>query len=157
MDAATQSIPILRIAATAVVAGTLGCCAMIGVMKLITRAEWARYDMIVAVGSMVTRTREGARRVGSVIHVISAAVFALLYTVLMWNFGLAHFPIAFFTGIAFGIVHGIVVSLMLVWIVAEQHPLAEFQEAGLAVGLVHFAGHVAYGAVVGLVIGIAAP
>jgi hypothetical protein len=156
MDA-TQSIPIVRIAATAVVAGVLGCCAMVGIMRLITRAEWARYDMIVAVGSMVTRTREGAFRVGGLIHVVSAAAFALLYTMLMWKFGLAHFPTAFFAGVGFGIVHGIIVSLMLVWIVAERHPLVEFQEAGLAVGLVHFAGHVAYGAVVGLVIGIAAP
>jgi hypothetical protein len=153
----TQSIPIVRIAATAVVAGILGCCAMIGTMRLITRAEWARYDMIVAVGSMVTRTREGAFRVGSLIHLVSAAAFALLYTILMWKFGLAHFPTALFAGVAFGIVHGIIVSLMLVWIVAERHPLVEFQEAGLAVGLVHFAGHVAYGAAVGLVIGIAAP
>lgn len=130
---------------------------MLGIMKLITRAEWARYDMIVAVGSMVTRTRENAFRTGTVIHIISAAGFALVYTLLMWKLGIAHFPTALFAGVAFGIVHGIIVSLMLVWIVAEQHPLVEFQEAGFAVGLVHFAGHVAYGAVVGLVIGIAAP
>ncbi len=156
MDAA-QSIPLVRIAATAVVAGVLGCGAMVGIMRLITRAEWARYDMIVAVGSMVTRTRDRAFRMGSIIHLVSAVAFGLLYTILMWKFGLAHLPTALFTGVAFGIVHGIIVSLMLVWIVAEQHPLVEFQEAGLAVGLVHFAGHVAYGAVVGLVIGIAAP
>jgi hypothetical protein len=154
---AAPSLPILRIAATAVVAGILGGSAMVGVMKLITRAEWARYDMIVAVGSMVTRTRENGFRAGAVIHIVSAAAFALLYTIVMWKFGLAHFPTAFFTGVAFGIVHGIIVSLMLVWIVAERHPLVEFQEAGLAVGLVHFAGHVAFGAVVGFVIGIAAP
>ena len=46
------------------------------------------------------------------------------------------------------------VSLMLVWVVCEAHPLEEFREAGFAVGLAHFAGHVAYGAVVGLIIGI---
>ena len=47
-----------------------------------------------------------------------------------------------------------IVSLMLVWVVSNRHPLAEFKEADLLVGLSHFAGHVAYGAVVGLVVGL---
>jgi uncharacterized membrane protein YagU involved in acid resistance len=148
-----SGIPIARIAATAIAAGVLGGGAMVGFMRLITRAAWEKTDMIVALGSMVTKTRENARHVGMTIHVLSAIVFALLYTVAMWKFGLAHLPISFFAGIAFGIVHGMIVSLMLVWIIAEQHPLEEFREADLAVGLVHFAGHIAYGAVVGLVIG----
>jgi hypothetical protein len=148
-------IPIARVAVTAVIAGILGGSAMIAVMRLMTRAEWARFDMIVAVGSVVTRSKESAFRTGAVIHAVSAVGFAFLYAVVMWKFGLNQMPTAFFAGIAFGIVHGMVVSLILVWIVAERHPLEEFREAGLAVGLVHFAGHVAYGAVVGLVIGIA--
>ena len=41
------------------------------------------------------------------------------------------------------------------WVVAEEHPLEEFNEAGLAIGLSHIVGHVAYGAVVGLVVAIA--
>jgi hypothetical protein len=149
------SLPLLRIAVTAVIAGILGGSAMLAVMRLIARAEWARYDMIVAVGSMVTRSRENAFRAGAIIHSLSAIGFALIYSVIMWKFGLNHMPTAPFAGLLFGIVHGMIVSLMLVWIVAEQHPLEEFREAGLAVGLVHFAGHVAYGAVVGLVIGVA--
>jgi hypothetical protein len=148
-------LPILRIALTAVAGGILGGAAMIGVIRLITRAEWARFDMIVALGSMFTRTRENAFQVGAVVHGLSAIGFALLYTVIMWKFGLNHLPMALFSGTAFGIVHGMIVSLALVWVVAERHPLEEFREAGLAVGLVHFAGHVAYGAVVGLVIGLA--
>jgi hypothetical protein len=43
---------------------------------------------------------------------------------------------------------------MLVWLISDAHPLPEFKDADFAVGLVHFAGHVAYGAVVGLVIGL---
>jgi hypothetical protein len=136
-------------------AGIFGGCAMVAVMRLITRAEWAKYDMIVAVGSMVTRSRVNAFRTGTTVHVCSAVGFAVLYSALMWRFGLNQLPTAFFAGLLFGVVHGLVVSLLLVWIVAEQHPLEEFREAGLAVGLVHFAGHVAYGAVVGFVIGIA--
>jgi len=133
----TLPLPLLRIAVTAVIAGILGGSAMLAVMRLISRAEWAKYDMIVAVGSMVTRSRENAFRAGAIIHTISAIGFALLYSAIMWN-----------------VVHGMIVSLLLVWIVSEQHPLEEFREAGLAVGLVHFAGHVAFGAVVGLVVGV---
>jgi hypothetical protein len=153
MDA-TQSIPIARIAVTSVVAGILGGWAMIGVMRLITRAEWARFDMIVAVGSLITRTREHALRTGATVHAVSAIGFAALYTLAMWKFGLAHFPIAIFACAGIGIVHGMIMSLLLVWVICDEHPLQEFKEADLAVGLVHFAGHVAYGAVVGLVIGI---
>jgi hypothetical protein len=70
---------------------------------------------------------------------------------------LNHMPRAYQAGIGFGIIHGMIVSLTLVWECAEQHPLPEFREAGLAVGVSHFAGHVAYGAVVGLMIGLLGP
>jgi len=146
--------PYASLALTSVVAGIFGGFAMIGVMRLIAQAQWARFDMIIAVGSLATRTRENAFRAGVIIHGVSAVGFALLYSVIMWKYGLNHLPTAFFAGTAFGIVHGMVVSILLVWLVAERHPLVEFREAGLAVGLVHFAGHVAYGAVVGLVVGI---
>jgi hypothetical protein len=139
---------------TAVVAGVLGAAAMEVVMWLICRSGWAKGNMIVAVGSILTRSRETAFRAGVRLHAISAVGFALIYAFAMRQLGLNHLPTSFVTGIGFGIFHGLVVSLMLVWIVAERHPLEEFQEAGLAVGLSHFAGHIAYGAVVGLVIGM---
>jgi len=139
---------------TSLVAGVLGAIAMEAVMGLITRAEWAKANMIVAVGSLLTRSRHNAFRAGVMLHGIAAVGFAMIYTAAMAKLGLSRFPTAFFTGIGFGILHGLVVSLMLVWMVAEKHPLEEFQEAGLAVGLAHFAGHVAYGAAVGLVIGL---
>jgi uncharacterized membrane protein YagU involved in acid resistance len=102
--------------------------------------------MIVAIGSLITRSRENAFRTGIVLHAVSSFVFAMAYAYAMMKFGLSQLPNSFFAGIGFGIVHGLVVSLMLVWVVAERHPLVEFQEAGLAVGVSHFAGHVAYGA-----------
>lgn len=140
---------------TSLLAGLLGILAMETVMWAICRAEWARGSMVVAIGSLVTRTRENAWRVGAGLHLASAIGFALVYVFAMTHLGLARFPTAIFVGIGFGVLHGIMVSLMLVWLVAEQHPLEEFQEAGLAVGLSHFAGHVAYGAAVGLVIALA--
>jgi len=123
-------------------------------MWLITREGWAKANMLVAVGSFITRTRENAFRVGVVIHAISAFLFAMVYAWVMIKFGMTHLPNSIFAGTGIGIVHGLVVSLMLVWVVSDEHPLAEFQEAGFAVGLSHFAGHVVYGAFVGLAVGL---
>ena len=140
---------------TSFIAGVFGITAMEMVMWRIGRTQWAKGNMIVALGSLITRRRTNAFRTGLILHIISATLFALLYTLAMEGLGLARWPTAFFVGTGFGVLHGIVVSLALVWVVAEQHPLEEFNEAGLAVGLIHFVGHVAYGAAVGLVIAVA--
>lgn len=141
---------------TSFLAGVFGITAMEAVMWRMGQAQWAKGSMIIALGALITRRRENAFRTGLILHVISATLFALLYTLAMESLGLALWPTALFVGTGFGVFHGIVVSLALVWVVAEQHPLEEFNEAGLAVGLIHFAGHVAYGAAVGLVIAVAA-
>ena len=141
---------------TAVIAGILGMFAMQFAMWLITRKGWAEGNMVVALGSLITRKRENAWRTGAVIHVIAAIFFATLYLVVMVRFGFNHLPVALVAGVGFGLLHGMIVTLALVWVVSDQHPLEEFQDAGLAVGVSHIAGHAAYGAIVGLVIGIAA-
>ena len=142
---------------TAIVAGLLGMVAMGLTMWLICRAGWAKGNMVVALGSMITRQRDHAWRTGALVHAASAFGFACLYEYAMLTLNLAHLPRALGVGAGFGVVHGLIVSLTLVWECAEQHPLPEFQEAGLAVGVSHFAGHIAYGAVVGLMIGLFAP
>jgi hypothetical protein len=141
---------------TSTVAGLLGGAAMLAVIRLITRSGWAKADMIVAVGSLFTRSHDRAFRTGIGIYIFSAIGFAIIYGMGLVKLGLAALPNSFFAGIGFGIFHGLIVSLMLVWVVAERHPLEEFQDAGFAVGVSHFAGHVAYGAVVGLVFGLCA-
>lgn len=139
---------------TALVAGIIGGLVMEGAMWLISRAGLAKGDMILALGSLLTKTRENAYRVGLVIHGTAAIGFALVYTLLMYTLGYTHLPMSLMLGLGVGVLHGIIVSLMLVWVVADQHPLEEFKEADLLVGLTHFAGHVIYGGVVGLVVGI---
>ena len=140
---------------TSLAAGVLGGIAMEGVLWLIGRAGWAKADMIVALGSLLTKSRESAWRVGAIVHFMSAIGFAMVYTALMLTLGYTKMPSSMMLGAGVGFAHGLVVSLGLVWVVAEQHPLEEFNEAGLAIGLSHIVGHVVYGAVVGLVVGIA--
>lgn len=139
---------------TSLVAGLLGGGAMEIAMGLISRGGWAQGDMIVAIGSLITKSRDNAFRVGAIIHAICAVGFAAVYAMLMLVLGMTHLPQSFTLGIGVGVLHGILVSLMLVWVVSESHPLPEFNDAGLEVGLSHFIGHVVYGAVVGVVIGL---
>ena len=136
-------------------AGVLGALAMTLVMRTIARTRIGNGDMIVAVGSLLTRTRENARLVGAILHGISAVAFGQVYTALLVGLGAAAWPGGVFAGLGLGVFHGIVVSLTLVWLVADHHPLPEFRQAGPAVFLEHFAGHAAYGAVVGIVIALA--
>lgn len=148
---------IVEFVLTGLIAGLLGMAAMGLTMWLICRSGWARGNMIVALGSLITRRRENAWRVGAWVHTFSAVAFACIYEFAMLRLHLAAMPRAVGVGIGFGVLHGMIVSLTLVWECAEQHPLPEFQEAGLAVGVSHFAGHIAYGAVVGLIVGLLAP
>jgi hypothetical protein len=140
---------------TALAAGVLGGIAMEAVLWVIGAAGWAKADMIVALGSLLTKSRQNAWRVGALVHFLSAIGFALGYAALMLALGYTRMPTAMMFGAGVGFAHGLIVSLGLVWIVAERHPLEEFNEAGLAIGLSHIVGHVVYGAVVGFVVGVA--
>lgn len=140
---------------TALAAGVVGGIAMEVVLWAIGAAGWAKADMIVALGSLLTKSRINAWRVGVIVHLMSAIGFALAYAALMVTLGYTRMPTSMMFGAAVGFAHGLIVSLALVWIVAEKHPLEEFNEAGLAIGLSHIVGHVVYGAAVGFVVGIA--
>jgi hypothetical protein len=56
-------------------------------------------------------------------------------------------------GAVVGLIHGIVVSFILLAVVRDLHPLDQFRKAGLEVALAHIAGHVGYGFCVGAAIG----
>lgn len=146
---------IIRFLLTVLTAGLLGGAAMELTMWLIARKGWAKGNMIVALGSLFTHARANAFRVGVMVHAFSAIIFATLYTLALMALHYTVLPEAFALGMGFGFVHGMLVSLALVWVVADQHPLEEFKEADLAIGLCHLAGHVAYGGIVGVVVGVA--
>jgi len=145
---------IVRFLLTALFAGVLAGIAMEIVLWVVGTAGWAKADMIVALGSLFTRSRANAWRVGAILHASAAIAFAVLYTLLLLKLGYTSMPQSMMLGAGIGFIHGLLVSLALVWVVAEQHPLEEFNEAGLAIGLSHILGHVVYGALVGVVVGI---
>ena len=140
---------------TSAVAGLAGVAALELAMGLLTRKGLTRGNMIVALGGLITRSRANAFGVGLVMHLLAGVGFALLYVWGMRASGVTHFPAVLAMGAGMGAVHGIFVSLMLVWVIAEHHPLEEFKEADLAIGLEHVVGHLAYGVTVGFVVGLA--
>ena len=138
----------------AISAGLLGAVAMWGAMRLIERAGPPTSGMVVAVGSLLTRSRQNALAVGIFVYLLCAIAFGLLYTLLMMRMELTAWPHAVFTGAGLGLFHGLVVSLGLVWVVTDNHPLDEFRQATPLVFISHFVGHIVFGTVVGLVIGL---
>ena len=150
----TTTVPIVAFVLTALLAGALGGVAMELVMWIIARAGRVKGDMILALGSLLTKRREHARRVGLIVHGAGALGFGMLYSLLMVTLGLTQMPISMMLGLGVGVLHGLLFSLMLVWVVADHHPLEEFKEADLLVGLCHLAGHAAFGLVAGVVVGI---
>lgn len=144
---------IVKYLSVSLIAGVLGGLAMQVAMWLVSRGGLAKGDMILALGSLITKSRHNAYRVGFIVHGTAAIGFALVYTLLMVTLGYTHMPLSLVIGLGVGVGHGLIVSLMLVWVVSDHHPLEEFKDADLVVGLSHFVGHVAYGGVVGLVVG----
>lgn len=136
------------------IAGLLGAVAMWGAMRLIERAGPATGGMVIALGSLFTGSRVNALRTGAYLYFFSAIFFGVLYTLLMRRLEMTAWPHALFTGAGFGLFHGLVVSLGLVWVVADNHPLEEFRKATPVIFLSHFAGHIVFGTVAGLVIAI---
>lgn len=144
---------LLTFLVTSTLAGLTGALVMTLVMRMIARAGGGG-DMVEALGSLFTGSLDNARLVGRLLHMISAVGFAMLYAVLLVSLHLTAWPVGLFAGLGFGVFHGIVVSLSLVWIVAEMHPLQQYRTSTPTVFLAHVAGHVAFGTVVGLVVAL---
>ena len=137
-----------------IVAGIGGAAAMSLLMMVIHRSRWANADMIRALGGFVTRGHERAVPWGVAIHLASGVIFAFVYAAAMSLLEISSVAGCAGIGSLMGLFHGFAMSFILIAVVSEKHPLPEFREAGFDVGIAHIAGHIAYGAVVGLLVGI---
>lgn len=138
-----------------ILSGILGTSGMSLVMWLITRSGLANSDMIRAVGSIYTRSFENALLPGIIMHFTAGIIFAFLYVVFLSLFSLGSVGAYIGMGAMTGVFHGLVVSFLIVVLVAEHHPIEQFQKAGAEVAVAHLFGHIIYGLIVGAVIGIA--
>jgi len=138
-----------------ILSGILGTGGMSLVMWLITRSGLANADMVRAVGSIYTRSYENALLPGIIMHFTAGIIFAFLYVVFLSLFSLGSVGAYIGMGAMTGVFHGLVVSFLIVVLVAEHHPIEQFQKAGSEVAVAHLVGHIIYGLIVGAVIGIA--
>ena len=138
-----------------ILSGILGTSGMSLVMWLITRSGLANADMIRAVGSIYKRSYENALLPGIIMHFTAGIIFAFLYVVFLSIFSLGSVGAYIGMGAMTGVFHGLVVSFLIVVLVAEHHPIEQFQKAGAEVAVAHLFGHIIYGLIVGAVIGIA--
>ena len=136
-----------------VMAGVVGTILMITVMAFISLSGWANGDMVRALGSLVTKTYEGSLLPGLAMHFTAGAVFAVPYAILMGAFP-TNIPAYLAIGAAAGLFHGAAISFILLSLVAENHPVERFRNAGFTVAIAHVAGHIFYGIGVGAIIGI---
>lgn len=123
-------------------------------MTIVHQSKWANANMVRALGSFVTRRYENALLPGLLIHFFSGILFAFPYA---FVFGLVDVRSAGALGAIgalVGFVHGFAMSFILLTSVSERHPLERFRSAGIEVAVAHILGHIAYGAVVGIVFGL---
>ncbi len=141
----------LTLAAQTLLAGMVATACMSVAMWAIHSLGLSRADMIRALGSLLTKRIENALLPGMVTHFLSGVMFAFPYAIVIGSFPLGPWWSFLTAGAILGLFHGFVVGFLLVAFVAENHPLSEFREVGVSVAAAHVAGHVVYGAVVGLV------
>jgi hypothetical protein len=135
-------------------AGLLGAAAMLVVLWAFTQSGLANARLLVAVGSLLTRSYENAPLVGGAIHIAAGVFFAQIYAFIMIAINHPGFGPNLTWGIFLGMFHGLIMSLVLIAAAGEVHPLEEFQQRSFSIALSHWVGHVAYGIVVGGVIGL---
>ena len=138
----------------AFVAGIIGTSAMTLMLFIMTKLEIVQVDMVRAVGSIFTKSLDSANSLGLLIHYIFGIFFAFLYTIIIVLLNIDTVFKSIVVGSTIGFIHGFVVSFLLVVAVAEHHPLIEFRQPGLKVAVGHYAAHITYGVIVGLVIGL---
>lgn len=132
--------------------GGAGAAAMYCGVRALNALDWAKGNFLLAIGDIFLHRRRGAFRLGLLLHIVTSVAFAPLYLIALSKTGLTAFPEAFIAGTFFGFFHGLFVSLALVWVSSNQSMLPEFMGARLPLGVIHCAGHIAYGATVGCVI-----
>jgi len=134
--------------------GVLATAAFSGLLFFFDRVGVTKGSMIIALGSLLTHSRDRAAHVGLLVHLGSGVFFGLLYTWGLMAIGVSNFGGILLLGMLFGLLHGVIVAVGLVASVSDFHPLPEYRSATWTVGLTHALAHVAYGAVMGLVVGL---
>ena len=137
-----------------IITGLIATACMSLLLWINTRSQVANAEMIRAVGSIFSRSYDKSFLPGLVIHFIVGTIIAFFYVALINLFAPASLAGSIAIGGMIGVFHGVAFGFTLVIAVAEHHPLEMFRTAGVEVAIAHFVGHVLYGMIVGLIVGL---
>lgn len=135
-------------------AGIIGTIGMELMLQSITKFGIANADMTRAIGSLFTNSSSVAYRFGFIIQSVSGIVFAFIYVLAFELFDIRGILNSAGAGLLLGFIHGAVVGFILVTAIAENHPHPEFRKAEFPVAVAHWAGHLIYGLLVGVLINL---
>ncbi|OGB67661.1 MAG: hypothetical protein A2Y94_09275 [Caldithrix sp. RBG_13_44_9] len=135
------------------VSGIVATTAMTTFLCLIDKSGRVNANMARALGSALTRSIETSLLPGLIIQYLAGLFFALVYIYALSRLQIVSLFSYLVGGGIIGFAHGFVFSFIMV-ILAEHHPVEEFQNASFQVAIVHFLSHIIYGLFIGLVGGL---
>jgi hypothetical protein len=148
---ATFFMHLLLIAFTAGLIGTAGMSIFIYSRSTF---GFSGREALSIIGRLVTESPEQAPKAGAILHAAAGVLFAICYTILILAISPAGVMARAGTGALIGLAHGFTMSYVMVISVAEHHPVIRLREAGIGLALLYLLGHVIYGILVGLVVGL---
>lgn len=139
----------------ALLSGLAGGFAMNALMRILSKKQAVPVDMIRVIGALVPVSRD-SKKLGTAMHLGFGILFGLLYLWALDAINHVSLPAAIPIGLGFGVAHGIIASILLMYLARDTHPREKVRQdsAIFAIGLVYVAGHAAYGITVGLVGGL---
>ena len=138
-----------------IAAGIFGSSLMMAFLYLCKRMGVTNANIFTAMGSLFTPYLDSARNLGWLLHGFLGILFAILYVLALVIWNIPGVFLCSIVGATIGWLHGLVFSLLLIDWVAEHHPMEDYRKSGMMVAGIHWAAHVLYGGLVGLVAGIA--
>ena len=142
----------LRLIVMPIFAGLIATAGITGVLWAINKTGWTNADMVRAIGSFFTKSRENALGIGLAIHFVNGIVFAAVYLHILSTLGLSNLGFEIFFGGLFGFAQGLVVGWCIVRF-ADVHPVEQFQNADFQVAAAHTVAHIVYGMLIGVAFG----
>jgi hypothetical protein len=154
----------------ALVGGVLGTVVLTTMLRGASELGWTRMDLPFLLGTAVTADRVRAKAVGYALHFVFGILFALAYDAVFVVVGHSGFALGALLGLAHGLFAGTALVSVLLPVVhprmgtgfdaAGSAPLLEppgfmLRNYGRQTPLATLVSHVAYGAIVGGVIGLA--
>jgi hypothetical protein len=103
------------------VAGALATFVMTALMQMGAAMGMTRMNMAVMLGSMFRRDPGSARSLGMTLHFMNGLAFGVLYALVWWAIDPADLADAWWIGVVFGAVHGVVAMAMMP-VMSGMHP-----------------------------------